>query len=151
MDIQLTSRSVQQTIEIGEQIGVQLKGGEVFAVTGSLGAGKTHLIKGIVSGSGVTESEQINSPTFVLINEYHSRFAIYHIDAYRIENEKQFEALGVDDLYNPCSVVLIEWADKVQKELQDLDIISIHIEHLDETSRTIEISNLPEHIKVENL
>ncbi|MDD5459456.1 MAG: tRNA (adenosine(37)-N6)-threonylcarbamoyltransferase complex ATPase subunit type 1 TsaE [Phycisphaerae bacterium] len=135
------SQSVDETIVIGREIGEKLHGGEIFAITGDLGAGKTHLIKGIAAGAGAQEQHHINSPTFVLVNEYIGRLDIFHIDAYRIETSAQFEQIGFDDFLYPQSVVLIEWADKVRDILSQIDFcVWISIEHIGQTQRRIKIT-----------
>jgi tRNA threonylcarbamoyladenosine biosynthesis protein TsaE len=144
--IEMTSESVAQTLAIGEQIGLRLRGGEVLAVTGPLGSGKTHLIKGIVRGCGCEDQDQVSSPTFVLVNEYAGRFTIYHIDAYRINSIAEFEMLGFEELLYPGAVVLIEWADKVSASLHDLPCIRIHLDHAGPTSRTIRIGDVPDYL-----
>jgi len=146
MDLEITSHSPQQTIEVGRRIGQKLKGGEVIAVCGPLGSGKTHLIKGIAAGAGAKDSKQVNSPTFVLINEYSGRFDIYHIDAYRLNSVAEFEMLGFDDFCYSQSVVLIEWADKIESALRAIDYIRIALEHAGKTKRLIHIKNLPQYI-----
>ena len=70
MDLDITSKSSEQTIELGRRIGQKLKGGEVIAVCGALGSGKTHLIKGIVAGTGTLNNRRVTSPSFVIVNEY---------------------------------------------------------------------------------
>lgn len=146
MDFDFTSNSPQETIEFGKKIGSQLKGGEVIAVCGTLGSGKTHLIKGIAGGAGAEDSKHVNSPTFVIVNEYTGKLEIYHIDAYRLNSLSEFEMLGFDDFCHPQSVVLIEWADKVESALKNLDYIRIILEHSGETGRTIHIQNTPKYI-----
>jgi len=108
MELKIDSNSPDQTIELGQRLGSQLKGGEVIAVCGPLGSGKTHLIKGIAAGAGAQDSRDVTSPTFVIVNEYSSRLDIYHIDAYRLDSTAEFEMLGFDDFCYPQSVVLIE-------------------------------------------
>ena len=146
MDFELTSNSAQQTIDIGRRIGTQLKGGEVIGLTGPLGSGKTHLIKGIATGAGAKDHRDVNSPTFVIINEYQGRFDIFHIDAYRINSVSEFEMLGFDDFCYPQSVVLIEWADKIESALETIDYIRIVLEHAGQTTRKIHITNKPPYI-----
>jgi tRNA threonylcarbamoyladenosine biosynthesis protein TsaE len=146
MDFDVTSNSPDETIELGRNLGSQLKGGEVVAVCGPLGSGKTHLIKGIAAGAGATNHKHINSPTFVIVNEYKGRLDIYHIDAYRLDSVSEFEMVGFDDFCYPESVVLIEWADKVESALQTLDYILIELEHAGETKRTIHFKNTPQYI-----
>jgi len=126
---------------IGRRLGSQLKGGEVIAVCGPLGSGKTHLIKGIATGAGAKDHRNVNSPTFVVVNEYAGRLDIYHIDAYRLNSVSEFEMLGFDDFCYPESVVLIEWADKIESALQAIDYIRIELEHAGETKRKIHIKS----------
>ena len=140
------SKSPEETIELGQKLGSQLKGGEVVAICGPLGSGKTHLIKGIAAGIGAKDSKSVNSPTFVIVNQYVGRLDIYHIDAYRLNCISEFEMLGFDDFCYPQSVVLIEWADKVEAALKSIDYIKIELGHSSTTTRTIHIKNTPEYI-----
>jgi len=149
MEFDTVSNSPEETVELGRKIGSQLKGGEVIAVCGTLGSGKTHLIKGIAAGAGAGDSRRVNSPTFVIVNEYMggpSRLDIYHIDAYRLGSIAEFEMLGFDDFCYPQSVVLIEWADKIESALGAIDYIRIELFHAGETERKIRIENAPEYI-----
>ena len=152
MDFDIISNSPNDTIEYGRKIGSQLKGGEIVAVCGVLGSGKTHLIKGIASGAGAEDSKQITSPTFVIVNEYaggtHGELDIYHIDAYRLNSIDEFEMLGFDDFCYPESVVLIEWADKIESALQAIDYIRIELFHAGQMQRSIHIKNTPEYISL---
>jgi len=144
--IDITTNSPRETIELGLRLGSRLRGGEVIALCGPLGSGKTHLIKGIAAGAGAADQTHINSPTFVIVNEYTGRLDIYHIDAYRLETVSQFEALGFDDFCYPQSVVLIEWADKIDSALEGIDYVRIRLEHAGRTTRDIHIDNIPEYI-----
>ncbi|MBN1359930.1 MAG: tRNA (adenosine(37)-N6)-threonylcarbamoyltransferase complex ATPase subunit type 1 TsaE [Sedimentisphaerales bacterium] len=148
METTITTRSPQETIDLGARIGHQLRGGEVIAIVGPLGSGKTHLIKGIAAGAGATDSSIVNSPTFVIINQYAGPFDLYHIDAYRIDSVAEFEMLGFDDLCYPRSVVLIEWADKVEAALKGLDPMRIDLNHADKTRRIVHVRDTPSHIAV---
>lgn len=146
MDFDVVSNSPEETIEVGRKVGSQLKGGEVVAVCGALGSGKTHLIKGIASGVGAAESKKVTSPTFVIINEYKGRLDVYHIDAYRLESISEFEMIGFDDYCQPQSVVLIEWADKIESALENIDYIRAELFHAGESKRKIHIENVPDYI-----
>jgi len=146
MDFDFNSNSPDETIELGRNLGSQLKGGEVVAICGPLGSGKTHLIKGIAAGAGAKNQKHVNSPTFVIVNEYVGRLDIYHIDAYRLNSVSEFEMLGFDDFCYPHSVVLIEWADKVESVLRTMDYIRIELEHAGETIRAIHVKNTPQYI-----
>jgi tRNA threonylcarbamoyladenosine biosynthesis protein TsaE len=157
MTIDVTTNSPEETIEVGRKVGSQLKGGEVVAVCGALGSGKTHLIKGIVSGVGTAESKKVTSPTFVIINEYirlrqgydgqEGRLDVYHIDAYRLETIAEFEMIGFDDYCSPGSVVLIEWADKIESALKNIDYVRVELFHAGESKRKIHIENVPDYIR----
>jgi tRNA threonylcarbamoyladenosine biosynthesis protein TsaE len=146
MDFTTILNSPDETIQFGRRLGSQFKGGEVVAICGQLGSGKTHLIKGIAAGAGAKDSKHVNSPTFVIVNEYTGRLDIFHIDAYRLNSVSEFEMLGFDDFCYPQSVVLIEWADKIESAIQALDYIRIELEHVDETKRKIHVKNTPQYI-----
>ncbi len=148
MEIMLTSHSPQETMELGRRIGGQLRGGEVFAICGPLGSGKTHLIKGIAAGAGAQDQTSVTSPTFVLVNQYAGRFDLYHIDAYRLDSVADFERLGFDDFCYPESVVLIEWADKIEPALQGLDVIRVDLAHAGTRKRVLRLRNVPEYLQV---
>ena len=140
--IEIISDSIEKTLEIGKKIGELLESEKVVCFTGPLGSGKTTLIKGIAAGFGAVSPARVNSPTFVMVNEYQGRLAIFHIDAYRINSIAEFEALGFEEFIGPESVVLIEWADKVAPALKGLDCINIQMRHNGAESRIISISGL---------
>jgi tRNA threonylcarbamoyladenosine biosynthesis protein TsaE len=149
MVFSITTNSPEETLEFGCRFGSQLRGGEVIALCGPLGSGKTHLIKGIVKGLDAEgTANEVTSPTFVLVNEYAGRLDVFHIDAYRLDAISQFEQIGFDDYCYPGSVVLIEWADKIRKALAGIDYIKIELAHLNESARSIHISNLPAYIRL---
>lgn len=147
-DAAITSHSPEETVALGRTLGRQLKGGEIIAIVGPLGSGKTHLIKGIAMGAGALDSNTVNSPTFVIVNQYEGRLDIYHIDAYRLDSIAEFESLGFDDLCYPESVVLIEWADKVEAALGATDPIRIELRHEGPDTRTINFCEMPATIHV---
>ena len=141
----IITHSADETIQLGKKIGRNLQGGEVICLVGNLGTGKTHLIKGIAIGLGEDESGEVNSPTFALVNEYTGpdiRLDVYHIDAYRLDSLAEFEMLGFDDMCHERSVVLIEWAGKVEPLLRDLKDIEAKLTHPSETERKIELENI---------
>ena len=140
--VQIISDSVEKTFDIGKKIGILLEPEKVVCLAGPLGSGKTTLIKGIAAGAGAAKPKLVNSPTFVIVNEYKGRFNIFHIDAYRINTIAEFEALGFEEFIGPDSVVLIEWADKVAQALGGLDCIHIEMQHNGPKSRIIRIIGL---------
>lgn len=147
MDLDIISKSAEETIELGRRIGRQLRGGEVIAVCGALGSGKTHFIKGVAAGAGAQDSaRKVNSPTFVIVNEYAGRVDIYHIDAYRLNSVAEFEMIGFDDFCYPESVVLIEWADKIESALEGIDYMRIELFHIGDMRRRIRIDKTPGYI-----
>ena len=148
MDATITSHSAEETILLGRNVGSQLRGGEIFAICGPLGSGKTHLIKGIATGAGAEDRKAVTSPTFVIVNQYAGRFDLYHIDAYRLDSVAEFEMLGFDDLCYGESVVLIEWADKVEAALHSIECIGVELRHVDEHTRTIDWRHLPSYLRV---
>src|SRR6266480_4473593 len=106
-----TSNSVEQTIAAGRTYGEEARRGDVFALRGDLGAGKTQFVKGFVAGLG--SQEDVTSPTFVLIHEYgDGRLPAYHFDFYRVESREALSRLGFDDYVFGDGVCLIEWADR---------------------------------------
>jgi tRNA threonylcarbamoyladenosine biosynthesis protein TsaE len=97
---------------LGEQLGRMAKPGDILCVYGNLGAGKTVLAQGVARGLGVTE--QVTSPTFILIREYQGRLPFYHLDAYRLEGPEDLVFLGYEEYFFGEGVVFIEWADRVE-------------------------------------
>ena len=127
------------TEAFGRRLGELLFPGAVIALLGQLGAGKTHLTRAVAEGLGVRNPAAVNSPTFVLIQEYPARLPIYHFDAYRLSGPREFRELGTDEYFHGDGVCLVEWADKVEPALPAEHLrIEIHI--LDETRRRFEVT-----------
>jgi tRNA threonylcarbamoyladenosine biosynthesis protein TsaE len=153
LKFEFLSTSVDQTIRLGKAIGTSAQGGEVIALIGELGTGKTHLIKGIAQGLTAGEvdantNERVTSPTFTLMQEYAGRLTLYHIDAYRLEDARQLEALGFDELCEAGGVIVVEWADRVWPLVADYDPISIYLEYASgEQERKIRIENISSEMK----
>lgn len=101
------------TSAFGQRLAGLLFPGAVVALIGRLGAGKTHLVRAIAEGLGIKDSRAVNSPTFVLIQEYQARLPIYHFDAYRLPGPAEFADLGPHEYFESDGVCLVEWADKV--------------------------------------
>ena len=103
------SRSAEHTREWGIRLGKLLDGGEIIGLVGELGAGKTCFVRGLTEGLEVSQKAWIRSPTFTLVNEYHGRLPIYHIDLYRLENTGELEELNLREYLYSNGVSLIEW------------------------------------------
>jgi tRNA threonylcarbamoyladenosine biosynthesis protein TsaE len=119
------THSEEETIELGRRIALQLPRRAVVQLIGNLGAGKTTLAKGIISGLGAGTPEEVTSPTFTLIHEY-GEGRVYHIDLYRLDTEAQVATLGLDEIFDRDAVVLIEWGEKFPK-LMPQQRIEIHL------------------------
>ena len=105
------SNSAEETVAVGRSYALSACQGDVFALTGDLGAGKTQFVKGFVAGLG--SSAEVTSPTFVLVHEYEDgRLPVYHFDFYRLDNSEAVLRLGFDDYVFGEGVSLIEWADR---------------------------------------
>jgi len=136
------SASSGDTFDIGKEMGQSLRGGEIIALYGDLGAGKTAFTQGLARGLGI--KERVNSPTFVIIKIYQSKknkLALCHIDAYRLVSENDLLAIGLEDyLNNPKIITVIEWAEKVDKILPS-NTIKISIKNISATKREIIIQS----------
>src|SRR2546427_5941971 len=108
---ELRTTSAEQTEAAGERLAAALGPGDVVALVGELGAGKTCFIQGLVRGLGATTRE--TSPTFVMINEYRGRVPIYHVDAYRTQSPVELFELRVPELLHGAGATVVEWADKL--------------------------------------
>ena len=141
---EIQSNSSDETISIGREIGASLGAPVLILLTGELGAGKTTLTKGIASGAGAAQEEEITSPTFTLIHKYTDgakpakRPAVYHIDLYRIESRPDLETLGLDDIFNERVIVIVEWPERLILPT-NWPTVQIKLEHVAEDVRKITI------------
>jgi len=126
------------TDRFGAALAEVLPAGTTVALCGTLGAGKTRLVKAIAAACGVDAADVI-SPTFVLCRPYHGRRTLYHLDAYRICDDDEFLELGPEEYYESEAVTLIEWADRVGRCLPP-ERIDITIEVTGETERTFHVT-----------
>ncbi|OGL41282.1 MAG: tRNA (adenosine(37)-N6)-threonylcarbamoyltransferase complex ATPase subunit type 1 TsaE [Candidatus Schekmanbacteria bacterium RIFCSPHIGHO2_02_FULL_38_11] len=145
----LTSNSVNDTMSLGRDIGAMLVPGDLVALVGELGAGKTYLTKGIASGLGIVESQKIVSPSFTIINEYTCpsmeekftrKISIYHIDFYKVNRAEEMEVIGIFEYFDDKNAIkVIEWADKFPEFLPE-EYFQVTIKALDESRREIKIN-----------
>jgi tRNA threonylcarbamoyladenosine biosynthesis protein TsaE len=137
----ITSASEEETIRAGETFSSRLKPGDVVAMYGDLGSGKTRFAQGISRGLGVTE--QVTSPTFVVVNEHiNGRIPLYHFDFYRLRSIKELEEIGFDEYVYGDGVCVLEWADLIRERLPEhrYDVRCALGAH--ENMRTISISTI---------
>ena len=132
--LRVTTRSADETLRLGAALGLLLEAGDVVALSGPLGAGKTVLVKGLASGLGV-EAEAVTSPTFTLVHQYRGRLTLFHIDAYRLRGAQDMDALGADEILFGDGATVIEWADRVSGILPD-ERLDVQAEHVNDHSRT---------------
>jgi tRNA threonylcarbamoyladenosine biosynthesis protein TsaE len=144
--LQFQTTSDEETIDLGRRLAQMLPRKAVVLLNGDLGAGKTTLAKGIISGLGAAQPDDVSSPTFTLIHEYGSASTrqAYHIDLYRLDQPTQVATLGLDELFDREAVVLIEWGERFP-ELLPANLIRIHLDPDadDPQLRTIRITGLP--------
>ncbi len=125
------THSAEETVALGRRIATELPAKCVVLLIGNLGAGKTTLAKGILSGLGVAEEDEVSSPTFTLIHEYGEGRA-YHIDLYRLDTAAEVATLGLDELFDREAVVLIEWGERFP-QLIPAEARRIHLDGSGET------------------
>jgi tRNA threonylcarbamoyladenosine biosynthesis protein TsaE len=133
------TNSEEETIALGRELGPELRG--VVLLIGNLGAGKTTLAKGIVEGRGVAPADAVSSPTFTLIHQYgDADNPVYHVDLYRLDEARQVESLGLDELLAGGALVLLEWAERFPA-LLPAERTEIRIRAVTEDSREIAIGS----------
>jgi tRNA threonylcarbamoyladenosine biosynthesis protein TsaE len=133
------TQTEDDTIALGRQLGPELTG--VVLLIGNLGAGKTTITKGIVEGRGVTSAEEVSSPTFTLIHQYGDADPVYHIDLYRLDEVREVETLGLDELFSSGFLVLLEWAERFPALLPQ-QRTEIRIDSRPDDSRQITVATL---------
>lgn len=132
-DFVFHSGGEEDTVRLGEALAEALEPGTVVALIGHLGAGKTRLVQAVAQAAGV-DRRSVNSPTFVLVQEYEGRWPIFHFDIYRLHDSGEFLDLGAEEYMASAGVCFIEWADRVADVLP-ADLLRIEILTTGETSR----------------
>lgn len=135
----IITNSEKETFQLGYKIGSLLKKGDVISLNGDLGAGKTHLTKGIAAGLEV--DDYITSPTFTIVNEYKGRLPLYHFDVYRVDDVYEMYEIGFEEYLYGDGVCVIEWGDMVE-ELLPKEKIYIYIKKIDDNSREVQITGM---------
>jgi tRNA threonylcarbamoyladenosine biosynthesis protein TsaE len=132
------SRSAEETERLGHVIGTCVEGGDIVALYGELGTGKTTLVRGMATGIGALPAD-VSSPTFVLIHEYHGRLRLAHADLYRVSSALDLHHTGLTDYFDDATVTVLEWAEKATGELPP-DRLEIRLGHEGNATRSLVIS-----------
>ena|SRR5215212_2135585 len=132
--------SPEETFALGDKIGQGLAGGELILLKGGLGAGKTLLTKGILQGLDF-DTDEVTSPSFTLVNLYHAKFDVYHIDLWRLDKENDAAvAVGLDEiLEDDKAIVIVEWSERLNRDSFEAKVIRISIEGDGDEPRRISI------------
>lgn len=136
MDYKITSRSIENTMELAENIESEKFPGMIICLDGELGSGKTVFVKGFAKSLGIKEN--ITSPTFNIVKEYSTgEMPLYHMDVYRLENGD--ETIGFQDYFNSDGITIIEWAELIEDTLPD-ERLDIKFKVIDENTRVIKLT-----------
>jgi tRNA threonylcarbamoyladenosine biosynthesis protein TsaE len=130
------SNSEEETLLLARELSRRFRGDELVLLTGPLGAGKTIFAKGVASGLGLEDIDQVNSPSYTLVNIYQGRCQIFHIDLYRLENESEIDELGWEDFLDQ-GVIIVEWGEKLHYDNKG---ILVQLDITGENQRKITIS-----------
>lgn len=134
----LALASPSQTENFGSAIGRRLERGEVIALVGELGSGKTTFVRGVALGAGL-DPQVVSSPTFTFIQEYLGPLMLAHVDLYRLEQPTELADTGLAEYFNGDFVVLIEWADRLPAAWLPDDYLSIHFLHTGKNVRRVQV------------
>ncbi len=137
--IRISTRSPQETRELGRDMGSLLKTGAVMTLTGELGSGKTVFVQGLAQGLDIPDDYYITSPTYTLVNEYPGRLTLFHVDLYRISDQSEYEEIGLYEILESDGVVAIEWASMLPENILD-NHIAIDIRISGKNSRELLVS-----------
>jgi tRNA threonylcarbamoyladenosine biosynthesis protein TsaE len=165
---EFVTHSAEETIALGRELATQLRPPVLVCLDGELGAGKTTMAKGIISGLGAAREEDVTSPTFTLVHVFRkgnpvilpvpneaegseakelparttapSSLNVFHVDLYRVSDRHDLETLGLDDVFAEPAIVLVEWPDRLALRT-DWPIVRIKLEHLDGDTRRISIAD----------
>jgi tRNA threonylcarbamoyladenosine biosynthesis protein TsaE len=142
---EFVSHSAEETIAFGRELARRLAPPRLVLLSGDLGSGKTTLSKGIISGLGAASEEDVTSPTFTLVHVFHNHSKVYHVDLYRVEQFRDLETLGIEDVLSEPAVIIIEWAERFSL-LSDWPRVLVQLEHLEGDARRISVSEAPAQI-----
>lgn len=133
--------SGEETIARGREIASRIKPPQLILLTGELGAGKTTLAKGIISGLGAASIGEVTSPTFTLVHVFTGPVKVFHVDLYRVADAHDFHTLGMEDLFDEPAVVLIEWPERMRLR-PDWPVLVVRLEHAGDDKRRISVGTI---------
>jgi len=141
MSEEVVTHSAEETTAWGREFAKGLKAPLLVLLTGDLGSGKTTLTKGIVAGLGAAGEDDVTSPTFTLVHVYGKQAAakVYHADLYRIESFRDFESLGMEDVFTEPRIVILEWSERFPLR-GPWPQVRVQLEHLGGDARRISVS-----------
>ncbi len=135
------TRSAEETIARGRELAAKMRAPLLVLLSGELGAGKTTLAKGMISGLGAAAEEEITSPTFTLVHTFTGPVKVFHVDLYRVEGVQEFDSLGLEDIFAEPAIVFVEWPERMRMRT-DWPVMRIELEHAGEDEREIHIEKV---------
>lgn len=132
------SRSVEETVALGERLGKLAGPGDFIALTGELGSGKTQFARGLAAGLGVDPAVPVTSPTYTIMNLYAGRLPLYHFDLYRLAGDQEVAELGFEEYFYGAGVCIVEWAERLRDLLPE-EHLAIFFSYRDDTGRSISL------------
>jgi tRNA threonylcarbamoyladenosine biosynthesis protein TsaE len=124
-NVEFTTRSPEETQSLGIRIAQRLPVPSVVLLRGALGTGKTTLARGIALGLGLQDASLVNSPSYTLVNVYHGRCPVYHVDLYRLEGQRDLNSIGLDDFLGTDGVAIVEWSERLMFPIEPAIVIEI--------------------------
>ena len=136
---EIVTHSAEETTQWGRELASRLKPPVMVLLSGDLGSGKTTLTKGIVSGLGAANEDEVTSPTFTLVHVYGKQKKVHHVDLYRIEKFHDFETLGLEDIFSEPGMLILEWSERFPLP-SPWPQVRIRLEHLGGDARRITLT-----------
>ena len=139
------THSAAETSALGRSFAASLRPGDVVALYGNLGSGKTAFVAGVCEGLGARG--HVSSPTFTLINEYPGRLPLVHLDVYRLSGPRDLEDMGYEEYFYGGGVIVIEWAEKIRDVLPDRTLF-VCMRYVDENTREMVLEGPEEKMRM---